>query len=394
MKYLLILLLVFAISPSFAQWDNTSNNSTTGSLTIGSDVAGSYSFFTIRGPNSPGGIDSKREINFDFLGAGDAAIRSYRGYSWDSHIQFMTSAYTNVGGIPSVRLHIQGSGNVGIGTTDPTYKLTVADGDIKASRYDQNSGVSLGAEGSERPRIGFHVSDNNRRFKIELQDVNQASERLGFFTNAAGAWAETEVFTIGKSGKIGIGTTVPDNKLEVTDNFGTPTFGIRGHRDSKIIFEPDDGSDRFTIWSDMESSTYSDLLRFGAANSPDILVIRGDGNVGIGTTTPDTKLTVKGVIHTNEVRVDMNAPIQGPDYVFEKDYDLLPLSELETYIKQNKHLPEVPSAKEMEAEGLNLKEMNLLLLKKVEELTLHILNQQKQINNQQNQITELTHKIQ
>jgi hypothetical protein len=71
--------------------------------------------------------------------------------------------------------------------------------------------------------------------------------------------------------------------------------------------------------------------------------------------------------------------VPWPDYVFEKDYNLLPLSELETYINQNKHLPEVPSAKEMEAEGLNLKEMNLMLLKKVEELTLHILNQEKRI---------------
>jgi hypothetical protein len=110
------------------------------------------------------------------------------------------------------------------------------------------------------------------------------------------------------------------------------------------------------------------------------LSINEDLNIGIGTNTPDAKLTVKGVIHTNEVRVDLKAPIQqGPDYVFEKDYDLLPLSALEAYIKANKHLPEVPSAKEMEANGLNLKDMNLLLLKKVEELTLHLIEQEKRI---------------
>jgi hypothetical protein len=272
MKLLLTLLFALVLFPASAQWSDNSNSSTTGSLTIGSIAVGSYSHFTIRGPNSPGGIDSRREINFDFASAGDAVIRSYHGLSWDSHIQFMTSAYTNAGGVPSVRLHIHGSGNVGIGTTDPAYKLTVADGDIKAYRHDPNSGVSIGAEASERPRIGFHVSDNNRRFKIELQDVNQASERLGFFTNAAGAWPETEVLSIGKTGKIGIGTTMPDNKLEVTDNFGTPTLGIRGRRDSKIIFEPDDGSDRFTIWSDMESNDAATdrylLIDYSAGDAP------------------------------------------------------------------------------------------------------------------------------
>jgi hypothetical protein len=85
----------------------------------------------------------------------------------------------------------------------------------------------------------------------------------------------------------------------------------------------------------------------------------------------------------------MNPPIQGPDYVFESDYDLLPLAELEAYIRQNKHLPEVPSAKEMEANGLNLKEKNLLLLKKVEELTLHVIEQNKTAEEQRRKIENL-----
>ena len=69
----------------------------------------------------------------------------------------------------------------------------------------------------------------------------------------------------------------------------------------------------------------------------------------------------------------------GPDYVFEPTYDLKPLAEIETYIKENKHLPEVPSAKEMEKNGVQLGEMNMLLLKKIEELTLHIIEQNKRI---------------
>jgi hypothetical protein len=118
-------------------------------------------------------------------------------------------------------------------------------------------------------------------------------------------------------------------------------------------------------------------LIFGTGNLPR-MAIDGAGSVGIGTITPDAKLTVKGDIHTREVRVDMNGAV-GPDYVFEKDYNLLPLKDLEAYINQNKHLPEVPSAAEMDTNGLNLKEMNLLLLKKIEELTLHLIEVKKEV---------------
>lgn len=99
------------------------------------------------------------------------------------------------------------------------------------------------------------------------------------------------------------------------------------------------------------------------------------GNVGVGTTTPDDLLTVKGRIHAEEIKVNMNVP--APDYVFEEDYDLIPLAELEVFIGKNKHLPDVPSASDMAQNGLKLKEMNLLLLKKIEELTLHLIDQSK-----------------
>src|SRR5690606_13741149 len=92
--------------------------------------------------------------------------------------------------------------------------------------------------------------------------------------------------------------------------------------------------------------------------------------VGIGTTTPDSKLTVKGNIHTNEVKVDLLGAV-APDYVFENDYYLKPLKEVENYITKEKHLPNIPSAKNMETDGINLKEFNLKLLEKIEELTLY-----------------------
>jgi hypothetical protein len=69
------------------------------------------------------------------------------------------------------------------------------------------------------------------------------------------------------------------------------------------------------------------------------------------------------------------------------------LSEIESYIKQNKHLPEVPSAREMEKDGINLSEMNMLLLKKVEELTLHLIEQSKKMEEQQKVIEQQNKRI-
>src|SRR5690606_7391977 len=85
---------------------------------------------------------------------------------------------------------------------------------------------------------------------------------------------------------------------------------------------------------------------------------------------------VKGTIHTQEVRVNMN---NWSDYVFEDDYDLPSLSEVERYIKKYKHLPEVPSASEVMENGIQLGEMNAILLKKIEELTLHMIAQEKEL---------------
>lgn len=99
------------------------------------------------------------------------------------------------------------------------------------------------------------------------------------------------------------------------------------------------------------------------------------GNVGIGTENPDAKLAVNGIIHSKEVKIDLNVP--APDYVFSNDYRLRSLKEVETYINQNSHLPEVPSAKEFEKSGVHLAEMNMTLLKKVEELTLYAIEHEK-----------------
>lgn len=132
----------------------------------------------------------------------------------------------------------------------------------------------------------------------------------------------------------------------------------------------------------------------GAQNSLSSITQK-NGMIGIGTNNPDQMLTVKGKIHTQEVLVDLNGAV-APDYVFEKyyqgqsalnsDYQMLDLKSLEAFLKQNHHLPEIPSAQKLKEDGLELKKMNLLLLQKIEELTLYTIEQQKQLDALQGQI--------
>ncbi|MGJ1421067.1 hypothetical protein ACR79T_15715 [Sphingobacterium spiritivorum] len=100
------------------------------------------------------------------------------------------------------------------------------------------------------------------------------------------------------------------------------------------------------------------------------------GNIGIGKRDATEKLEVNGNIRAKEIKVETN---NWPDYVFEEEYKLTPLAELETFIKANKHLPDVPSAKEIEEDGLSLGEMNKLMMKKIEELTLYLIEKDKEI---------------
>jgi len=126
--------------------------------------------------------------------------------------------------------------------------------------------------------------------------------------------------------------------------------------------------------------------------------INFSGMVGIGTTTPDQKLTVNGTIHAKSVLVDMNI---FPDYVFKPTYKLPSLTDVKTYIDKNHHLPDVPAAADVEKNGLNLGEMNKILVQKVEELTLYLIEkdkterEQKEINKiQQEQIDQLKQQMQ
>jgi hypothetical protein len=226
------------------------------------------------------------------------------------------------------------------------------------------------------------------------------------------------------NGNVGIGNTNPSGKLEISGSSaiysdfasysGTTINSVlpNGKEPTLIVNENPKGTLQYAVGGQVTyrggisfgrggpgiysinpnpaGSGYYGELRFHTTywngsdyNNADRMVIKLDGNVGIGTTNPTSKLTVAGNINSREVKVTVDA---GADFVFEKDYDLPSLSSLDSFIKENKHLPEIASAKEMQENGINLSEMNIKLLQKMEEMTLYIIEQEKRINIQSSKI--------
>ncbi|RKN82422.1 tail fiber protein [Ulvibacterium marinum] len=196
--------------------------------------------------------------------------------------------------------------------------------------------------------------------------------------------AQTNTFP--DSGSVGIGTITPsiwfnNNVVEIKDQRPVLSFNSTGTLGTLVFTNTQKGSNNYGEFHfNHEFSTLipdESTFRFFAYPGGDILVLKAHGNVGIGTLTPDEKLTVKGKIHAEEVKVDLSVP--GPDYVFKEDYDLRSLKEVQEHIRENGHLPNIPSAREMEENGVELGTMNMKLLEKIEELTLYTITQEKRI---------------
>jgi len=221
-----------------------------------------------------------------------------------------------------------------------------------------------------------------------------------------------------KQGKLGIGT-VPVYKLSVNSTASAPTLpdlansitvGTKNANANnkylgQIGFVSDDEdftSPKMVAYISGEAAeTYSgdtktaSIMRFytgssNGTNPVERMVINHQGFVGIGTTAPTEKLSVKGKIRAQEIKVELD---NWADFVFDKDYKLPTLEETEAHIKEKGHLPDIPSAAEVAKNGVELGEMNKKLLQKVEEMTLYLIEIKKVNDVQQTQIKAQDEKI-
>ena len=275
----------------------------------------------------------------------------------------------------NIRLRIDPKGNIGIGTTSPNATLDIK-GDFKIGNGSTYTDLVF--------RTGTAISGVNGVFEIlpKTMPGSGTAKHTTYFKNASHTNGKTE-HNLVVDGNIGIGTTSPNATLQVgdSDHTGTPSQEVEKKRLS-IAPVTHFGSDWFFTSRD---NTYANLdIGYGSRKS---VTLRHDGNVGIGTTKPDMKLTVKGKIHAEEVKIDLKVP--APDYVFKSDYTLRSIEEVESFIKEHSHLPEIPSAKEFAENGVMQAEMDMNLLKKIEELTLYTIKQQKEINSQKIEIEKL-----
>lgn len=174
---------------------------------------------------------------------------------------------------------------------------------------------------------------------------NGALRKIGFAIGYTDSESDVKM-TVSPNGNVGIGHIEPSSKLHI-QALNSAALKIEGENSNVFGFEI--GGSTFGLY-DYTQSKYQ--LR---TNNGDLILLEAGGNVGIGTTDPGNfKVAVEGKIVASEVVVTFERP--WPDYVFDKDYALVPLSELERFIKVNNHLPDVPSSEEIEKNGLALGE--------------------------------------
>ncbi|OQP65912.1 hypothetical protein A3860_15080 [Niastella vici] len=298
---------------------------------------------------------------------------------------FHTISGSDISGVDGVeRMRISSDGNVGIGTNNPTEKLSIqaAAGNNAVNMALRNGDgtplLSLAADGSAYSSISSYYgltfnSNNSPYYSFKL--------------------AGNETFRIDGSGNVGIGGVgVPLARLHISG-------GMQPMSGASVIFDKGPASKQFYFAFNGDNlqqafigqpANVSNRLDFGTGAANIVMTVLGD-NVGIGTTNPQAKLAVNGTICATKVRVAQTGC--WADYVFNTGYRLRPLSEVEQYINQNHHLPEVPSTEEVEKNGLDVGDNQATLLKKIEELTLYVIEQNKKLESQQQQIDALKKEV-
>jgi hypothetical protein len=219
---------------------------------------------------------------------------------------------------------------------------------------------STGATANEMGQIAGYQEALNNGSNGALQFFTRQNEILN------------ERMRIVSNGNVGLGTTAPRSKLDIWGG----TLSITGADFNGTFVAGSQGS----------------MVYIGNNALTNSIAIHPNGNVGIGTNdTKGYRFAVNGDAIFTKIKVKQYST--WPDYVFEKDYNLPSLAEVEKYIQQNKHLPEVQSSAQVEKDGLDLGDNQTVLLKKIEELTLYLIEQNKKLEEQQKRILLLEEKI-
>ncbi len=292
--------------------------------------------------------------------------------------------------------------------------------------FANGSGIILDANNSGNSgTIGF-VSGGGPNFDIGfnfMQYNYNSSTQTGDYNSS---------MVINKSGFVGIGTESPTAKLTVDGNIGfhnrnsTSSDGyrfIRGNAnyDGLVLFADNEFSNGSGIILDADNAGNSGTIGFvsgggtaGGGHNTDVafsfmqynynsstqdgdynsnMSITKDGQVKIGdvqiVSKDEYKLYVQTGILTEKVKVAVNGTADWSDYVFADNYDLKPIEEVAQYIKENKHLPDVPSAEEVVKDGIDLGKMDATLLQKIEELTLYMIDLKNENATLSNEVDEL-----
>lgn len=316
----------------------------------------------------------------------------------------------------SEKMRINEFGDVGIGIPSPVARLHVAND--KTGQGDSKGNMSINSVLTLKP----HATNSTNMQFAQVNNGNGMGIQVTNHNNTANWDITLNPF----GGKVGVGTTKPRSRLDLGGSVGAEkglrvgdyieinereTINNAGVIGFNAIIDKSDVSKFKPAWAGaanasgmvmtMASGGRSDLNFYGyqwGTNSfsrslnefTKVLHLGTDGKVGVGTNTVpnDYKFAVAGKIITTEVKVQLQSG--WPDYVFEDTYELPALQEVENHIKIKGHLPNIPSAKEVEkAGGIELGSMNKKLLEKIEELILYTIQQDKQLKKQSSEINRL-----
>jgi len=305
-------------------------------------------------------------------------------------IQFLTLVLIIVN-LLNVRAQLTGSIIVG-GDLNKFYPVSWKDGNFTLNKPSEliigRSNIHTDElwKGSVMAVISYHVSNGGHG--SEFIDVKlKSSYDLSTYKSFIGGWADAtskgqvnEIIVWLRGGTTYYYSANTEVAPQVYDGIqhSLPYVTVIG----QMVFNEKSAEDNYVF---ANSNLFSNPLHVLSSQANYF-----EGNVGLGKRNPTDKLEVNGNIRAQQIKDEME---NWPDFVFEEDYKLTTLKDVETFIKENKHLPGVPKAKEIEENGLSLGEMVRILMQKNEELTLHLIEKDKQIRDQQCEIKSITENL-